>query len=854
VLHNVGAAMSKSSLMAGKTIARQLCALQTKVPDNNFCLVCQTQGPAYVCINFKTFVCQACADIHREFGYKTASIMHSEWDQEDYTSIEKAGGNKRAAAEWLAFYNPEDFPRPASSDGENVRAFIRKAFMVKCWQRQPKQPKRPKRTSACRNVFPVGDGGVQGPSAFPPEDTNWAHFPPVDETGPFDPSAPSAGGAGPWPHPEAFVPLPTIEAYFCCDHDTSERRPKDVAAFRICRGCSTTLNTNYVSLVYCPTCSNQRSACLICGAPGIRGVAGASRPEQAPKSFSREGSESTEAPATSAGNLEGESRLKADFSSDGEGLLDASGSSGGAPITPVGPPPSAASAPTALQGSLLDFDFEEDAVPQESMIGGRAVPAPPSGSLGLLPVAADSAPPAAVAPAPADASQEVGREDPFEAQRSSDASVGFLADFSCLAAEAIVVALQEPAPPALTGDAAPADVAASAADQAPGGSIPAMAEELWVSGGVEVIEAASVDEPAVTADAAFRDFAKSAGDSVEESGTSMEVQAGPATVHVDANAMSSGVPAAEGAAPQICTVVSGRLWDDPFKDCDLADVPDEPPMPSAPPTAAQASAAFGAEDSSAGVALKAGPADQPPASAAPLAEAEPLFEGMPVAAEPPAVASASALEMAVPDVMPEAPTICPAQPPMPTAPPAPSAAEEGLRLCEEVLRGNTDALFGLLTVGSGRQPPVGEEVMSASADPWAAFDMLRAPGAVPASGSAPGRGSTYPQQHQQPMQLHATQTVGSAALPSALATLGSTAGLQPSMASMPRDAGSTAPAGAPTAMASAPPFAPPASSSFMPDEWIQSSESPKRANTFSDILDAFHKKELSWEASDLHKR
>lgn len=41
------------------------------------------EAPAYICMDFKTFVCQSCADIHREFGHKISSIMHSDWSSED---------------------------------------------------------------------------------------------------------------------------------------------------------------------------------------------------------------------------------------------------------------------------------------------------------------------------------------------------------------------------------------------------------------------------------------------------------------------------------------------------------------------------------------------------------------------------------------------------------------------------------------------------------------------------------------------------------------------------------------------------------------------------------------------------
>eukprot|EP00428_Durinskia_dybowskii_P049028 CAMPEP_0170338312 /NCGR_PEP_ID=MMETSP0116_2-20130129/70203_1 /TAXON_ID=400756 /ORGANISM="Durinskia baltica, Strain CSIRO CS-38" /LENGTH=319 /DNA_ID=CAMNT_0010591709 /DNA_START=50 /DNA_END=1006 /DNA_ORIENTATION=- len=167
--------MSRACLMSGKTTGRQISALQTKFPENNTCLVCEEQAPGYVCMDFKTFVCQTCADVHREFGHKISSILHSDWDGEEYTLIEKVGGNKRAVKNWLAFYNPEDFPRPARTDEEKVKAFIRKAFVIKCWQRQPTRGRTPS-GAIIANVCED-----EGAEEAPADNDNWACFPPVEE-------------------------------------------------------------------------------------------------------------------------------------------------------------------------------------------------------------------------------------------------------------------------------------------------------------------------------------------------------------------------------------------------------------------------------------------------------------------------------------------------------------------------------------------------------------------------------------------------------------------------------------------------------------------------------------------------
>mmetsp|Transcript_25621 Transcript_25621/g.74058 ORF Transcript_25621/g.74058 Transcript_25621/m.74058 type:complete len:830 (+) Transcript_25621:77-2566(+) len=126
----------KRSLLNGKATLKQLSALRTRFSHNDKCANCKESDPSYVCLDFLTFVCQECCDVHREFGHKIASLEHSEWTDEEYAVIEK-GGNRRASEEFLAFWNQDDFPQPTKAEPERLRNFIRKAYVIKCWQRQP---------------------------------------------------------------------------------------------------------------------------------------------------------------------------------------------------------------------------------------------------------------------------------------------------------------------------------------------------------------------------------------------------------------------------------------------------------------------------------------------------------------------------------------------------------------------------------------------------------------------------------------------------------------------------------------------------------------------------------------------
>lgn len=95
-------------------------------------------GPTYICLDFKTFVCQTCSGVHREFGHKIKGISLSEWTPFEVQDIE-SGGNEIAAQCWLARWNAEDSDcvLPDSGNPESVREFMRKKYVEKKWWKQP---------------------------------------------------------------------------------------------------------------------------------------------------------------------------------------------------------------------------------------------------------------------------------------------------------------------------------------------------------------------------------------------------------------------------------------------------------------------------------------------------------------------------------------------------------------------------------------------------------------------------------------------------------------------------------------------------------------------------------------------
>lgn len=162
----------------------------------------------------------------------------------------------------------------------------------------------------------------------------------------------------------------------------------------------------------------------------------------------------------------------------------------------------------------------------------------------------------------------------------------------------------------------------------------------------------------------------------------------------------------------------------------------------------------------------------------------------------------------------------------------------GLKLCEQVLSGNMDAVSSLFRTSQPDSRLAGQVALGG--DRFAAFDALAAPAATPAirqagpSVAAPI--SSFSQQDfesmdaQKLVDFHAMVT-------KALHQRQSTA--PPPVVSAPLltpQVPSTGPAAS--------------SSSFMPDDWIREEDdaSAAKRNAFGDVLDAFHQKEPAWEA------
>lgn len=62
------------------------------------------------------------------------------------------------------------------------------------------------------------------------------------------------------------APVPAVPPMYCSAHDTRNKRPKGESRFRECSACRMLIQTNCVDFSLCPSCSQHRHQCMICGA------------------------------------------------------------------------------------------------------------------------------------------------------------------------------------------------------------------------------------------------------------------------------------------------------------------------------------------------------------------------------------------------------------------------------------------------------------------------------------------------------------------------------------------------------------------------------------------------------------
>lgn len=122
----------KKARDAEKLQLEKLRAFQKSNQWNKRCADCTEIGPTYVCMDFGTFVCTMCSGLHRELHHKVKGVSVSKWSPTEVEFVEKHG-NEAVRADYMAAWNPKDYPEPDGSDPAIVRKFLRMKYVDKLW-------------------------------------------------------------------------------------------------------------------------------------------------------------------------------------------------------------------------------------------------------------------------------------------------------------------------------------------------------------------------------------------------------------------------------------------------------------------------------------------------------------------------------------------------------------------------------------------------------------------------------------------------------------------------------------------------------------------------------------------------
>ena len=112
---------------------------------NKQCMTCVGHGgraPQYVCVAFGTFVCTACAGVHRDFQFRVKSISSSKFSKEE-VQLTNEVGNDAARALFLAGWygeNERSCPMVENTKTAALKNFIRQVFVERRFEGQRAAP------------------------------------------------------------------------------------------------------------------------------------------------------------------------------------------------------------------------------------------------------------------------------------------------------------------------------------------------------------------------------------------------------------------------------------------------------------------------------------------------------------------------------------------------------------------------------------------------------------------------------------------------------------------------------------------------------------------------------------------
>mmetsp|Transcript_12167 Transcript_12167/g.18160 ORF Transcript_12167/g.18160 Transcript_12167/m.18160 type:complete len:499 (-) Transcript_12167:201-1697(-) len=127
-----------------------------KLKSNKKCFDCTEKVPQYVNITYSTFICEACAGIHRNFNHKVKSISAATFNEDEVADL-KAGGNAAAKKLWRALWKESQDPMPDAGDQNGINEFLRKTYVEKRWINKKKKKKK-KKSKSSKKYYDEDDG------------------------------------------------------------------------------------------------------------------------------------------------------------------------------------------------------------------------------------------------------------------------------------------------------------------------------------------------------------------------------------------------------------------------------------------------------------------------------------------------------------------------------------------------------------------------------------------------------------------------------------------------------------------------------------------------------------------------
>ena len=109
-----------------------------KLPPNKRCCDCNSKLPSCVNLTVGSFVCMACAGIHREHGARVKGVGHSSFTAEEAGRL-RTTDNEKINLMWLARYNPRVErvkPPQDNSNQQQLKSWIRRKYVEKMWYQE----------------------------------------------------------------------------------------------------------------------------------------------------------------------------------------------------------------------------------------------------------------------------------------------------------------------------------------------------------------------------------------------------------------------------------------------------------------------------------------------------------------------------------------------------------------------------------------------------------------------------------------------------------------------------------------------------------------------------------------------